>query len=82
VLGLLYGPADSFYFLASDIESAMDWCEEQCRKNKILQAVQQASKGESGKGGMQGVGGLLPSCLCLCVCMFLYVLVRVWFCVC
>jgi hypothetical protein len=55
----------------------MDWCEEQCRKNKILQAVQQASKGESGKGGMQGVGGLLPPCLCLCVCVFLYVFVHV-----
>ena len=47
VLGLLYGPVDSFYFLASDIESAMDWCEEQCRVNKILQAVHQSGKGES-----------------------------------
>lgn len=42
----------------------MDWCEEQCRVNKIAQAIQEASKGESEGGVLGGSVGLSPRCAC------------------
>jgi hypothetical protein len=32
--GLLYGPANSFFYLAKDVESGLDWCEKQCKDNE------------------------------------------------
>lgn len=48
-LGLLYGPADSFYFLADDVESGLNWCEEQYKQNKSQLDEQRRMKNLSGK---------------------------------
>ena len=51
----MYGPADSFYFLADDVESGLNWCEDQYKQNKSQLDEQRRMKNLSGERKMPTV---------------------------
>ena len=48
ILGLLYGPAHSFFYLADDVESGLNWCEKQCKDNEDELISERASRQVAG----------------------------------